>query len=72
MTLGASASTTSDVKAVVMAALTNLRAQVTSMKDADPVNDAHLRQIDRELGRYLMNPTVPKHSAAPPPIMAPI
>jgi hypothetical protein len=72
MTLGASPASTPDVKAVVMAELSALRTQVAGMKDADAVTDAHLRQIDRELTRYMQNPTIPKNSAAPPPIMAPI
>jgi hypothetical protein len=72
MTLGASPASTPDVKAVVMAELSALRTQVAGMKDADPVTDAHLKQIDRELTRYIQNPTMPKNSAAPPPIMAPI
>jgi hypothetical protein len=36
------------------------------------VNEAHYRQIERDLTRYAQNPATPKHSAAPPPIMAPI
>lgn len=72
MTLGASPAATPDVKAVVMAAVGSLAAKVTDMKDADPVNEAHYRQIERDLKRYMQNPTSPKQSAAPPPIMAPI
>jgi hypothetical protein len=55
-----------------MAAVTSLRGQVTGMKDTDAVTEAHLRQIERDLGKFLQNPTAPKSSAAPPPIMAPI
>jgi hypothetical protein len=72
MALGADPRSTSDVKAVVMGALTSLRTQVGGMKDSDAVTEAHLRQIDREVGRYLQNPAMPKKSNAPPPIMAPI
>jgi hypothetical protein len=72
MALGANPASTPDVKAVVMASLTNLRTQVAAMKDDDAVNEAHLRQIDRELGRYLQNPVMPRKSSAPPPVMAPI
>jgi len=50
MTLGANAASTSDVKAVVMAAVTSLRGQVAGMKDADAVTEAHLRQVEREPG----------------------
>jgi hypothetical protein len=72
MTLGASPAATPDVRAVVMAALTSLRVQVTGMKDPDAVTEAHLRQIERDLTRYAQNPIAPKRSAAPPPVMAPI
>jgi hypothetical protein len=71
-TLGASPNSTSDVRAVVMASVNSIRAQVAGMKDTDPVNEAHLRMIDRELTRYAQNPTMPKKSAPAPPIMAPI
>jgi hypothetical protein len=72
MTLGANPAATPDVKAVVMGSLTSLRARIVDMKDPDAVNEAHLRQMERELQRYLQNPVAPKRSAAPPPIMAPI
>ena len=72
MTLGANPASTPDVKAVVMAAVTSLRAQVANMKDTDAVTEAHLRQVERDLGRFIQNPTAPKRSAPPPPIMAPI
>ena len=72
MTLGASPESTPDVKAVVMAAVGTLRTQVTGMKDSDPVTEAHLRQVERDLTRYAQNPAAPKRSAAPPPVMAPI
>jgi hypothetical protein len=72
MTLGASPSATPDVKAVVMAEIPNIKAQVAGLKDPDPVNEASLRQIERDLTRYAVNPTMPKKSSATPPIMAPI
>jgi len=72
MTLGASPQSTADVKAVVMASLAAIRTQVAGMKDSDPVNEAGLRQIERDLTRYAQNPTMPKKSSAAPPIMAPI
>jgi len=72
MTLGASPAATPDVKAVVMASVTAIRTQVANLKDADPVNEASLRQIERDLTRYAQNPTMPKKSSATPPIMAPI
>jgi hypothetical protein len=72
MTLGASPASTPDVKAVVMASLAAVRTQVAGLKDSDAVNEASLRQMERDLTRYAQNPTVPKKSSATPPIMAPI
>jgi hypothetical protein len=72
MTLGASPTATPDVKAVVMSAAISLRAKVAEMKDADPVTEAHLRQAERDLQRFIQNGTAPRRSAALPPVMAPI
>ncbi len=72
MTLGASPTATPDVKAVVMASIANIRTTVAGLKDPDPVNEASLRQIERDLTRYAQNPTMPKKSSATPPTMAPI
>lgn len=72
MTLGASPQSTPDVKAVVMASLAKVRPTVASMKDSDPVNEASLRQMERDLTRYAQNPTIPKKSTPAAPIMAPI
>lgn len=72
MTLGASVAATADVKAVVMAEATSLRAKVAEMKSPDPVTEAHLRQVERDLQRFIQNGTAPRRSAALPPVMAPI
>jgi len=72
MILGASTAATPDVKAVVTAAVTSLHTKVGEMKDADPVTEAHLRQVERDLQRFIQNGTAPRRSAAPPPVMAPI
>ena len=73
MILGANPNSTPDVKAVVMAAIGSLRAKVADRKDSDPVAEAHLRQVERDLARFMQNPTsAPKRSSPPPPIMAPI
>lgn len=73
MILGANPNSTPDVKAVVMAEIGALRAKVAERKDPDPVTEAHLRQVERDLGRFLQNPSsAPKRSSPPPPIMAPI
>jgi hypothetical protein len=58
---------------VVMASIASMRAKVAERKDPDPVTDAHLRQIEHDLARFIQNPTsAPKRSSPPPPIMAPI
>ena len=72
MTLGANPAATPDVKAVVMASLATIRTQITGLKDPDPVNEAALRQMERDLTRYATNPVAPKKSSAAAPIMAPI
>jgi hypothetical protein len=72
MTLGASQAATPDVKAVVMAEAMSLRTKIAEMKDPDPVTEAHLRQVERDLQRFIQNGTAPRPSAAPPPVMAPI
>jgi len=72
MTLGANPAATPDVKAVVMASLAAIRTQIGGLKDADPVNEASLRQMERDLTRYATNPIAPKKSSAAAPIMAPI
>ncbi len=72
MTLGANPAATPDVKAVVMYSLASIKTQIANQKDADPVNEASLRQMERDLTRYATNPTAPKKSSPTPPIMAPI
>jgi hypothetical protein len=72
MTLGASPASPPDVKAVVMAEVGALRSKVGEMKDGDAVTEAHLRQVERDLARYLQNPATPKNPAPPAPVMAPI
>jgi Met-zincin/Domain of unknown function (DUF5117) len=72
MTLGASPQATPDVKAVVIASLAQVKATVAGMKDSDPVNEASLQQMERDLTRYAQNPTTPKKASAAAPIMAPI
>jgi hypothetical protein len=72
MTLGATTAATPDVKAVVMSEVAMLRTKVAEMKSPDAVTEAHLRQLERDLTRYAQNPATPRHSAAPPPVMAPI
>ena len=72
MTLGASPQATPDVKAVVMASLAKVKTTVAEMKDSDLVNEASLRQMERDLTRYAQNPMAPKRASGAVPIMAPI
>ncbi len=73
MILGANANSTPDVKAVVMAEVNSLHGKVAGMKDPDPVNEAHLRSVERDLNRFMQNPAAaPRQAAPPPPVMAPI
>jgi hypothetical protein len=74
MMLGAHANATPDVRAVVLNRLTQLRTQLTSRRDSDAVTEAHIRQAERDLARYLENPTAnaPKSSALPQPPGAPL
>jgi Met-zincin/Domain of unknown function (DUF5117) len=73
MMLGANNNSTPDVKAVVMAEVNSLHGKVAGMKDSDPVNEAHLRAVERDLNRFIQNPaTAPRQAAPPPPVMAPI
>jgi hypothetical protein len=61
------------VKAVVMAEVVSLHGKIAGMKDPDPVTEAHLRQMERDLNRFTQNPTAaPRRSAPPAPVMAPI
>src|SRR5260370_1295550 len=45
---------------------------VDQLSAAHPVSAARLRKAERDVAKYIQNPVAPKHSAAPPPIMAPI
>ena len=73
MLLGANPGATADVKAVVMTEVESLYSRVAAMKDADPVTQAHLRQVGRDLNRFSQNPAAaPRQSAPPVPVMAPI
>ncbi len=74
MMLGAGAQATPEVRAVTLEHLTKLRAALALRHDADAVTEAHLRQCDRDLKRYLENPAAyaPKSNALPQPAGAPL
>ena len=57
MMMGGDASATPDVRAVVLDRLDKLRAELASRHDEDAVTEAHYRQAERDIARYLENPT---------------
>lgn len=74
MMLGANPKSTPETRAVVIEQLVQLKAKIAQMHDADAVNEATLRQSERDLTRYLVNPALaaPKSSALPQPAGAPL
>jgi hypothetical protein len=64
--LGASAKTTPEARALVLQELEKLKQSLSARHDSDPVGEAHLRQAERDIARYLEDPAAhaPK-SAAP-------
>ena len=74
MALAANPKTTPDVKAVVMARLVELKGSLPKMSDPDAVMEAHLRQAERDVTRFLNNPVLPagKTIAPPQPAGAPL
>ena len=74
MALAANPKTTPDVKAVVMEQLVQLKTKLPEMHDPDAVTEAHFRQSERDLTRFLTNPVVPagKVIAPPQPAGAPL
>jgi hypothetical protein len=57
MVLGAHAQVTPEVRAVVMSELVRLQKSLAPRTDDDPLGEAHLRQAERDLARYLSNPS---------------
>jgi hypothetical protein len=56
MILGAHADATPDVRAVVLQEIRRLGQQLATRKDANPVGEAHLRQAEADIARYLQDP----------------
>ncbi len=67
MIAGAHADTTPEARAYILDQLARLATDIGSGKDDDPLTEAHLRQAERDIARYLENPKehAPR-SAAPP------
>jgi hypothetical protein len=74
MMLGANPKSTPETRAVVIEHLVQLKAKIAGMHDADTVNEATLRQSERDLTRYLVNPSMaaPKAAALAQPAGAPL
>lgn len=56
MILGAHADTTPDARAVVLHTIRTLGQEIAKRKDADPVGEAHLRQAEIDIAKYLEDP----------------
>jgi len=56
MALGGSAQVTPEARAVVLDRLDKLRGELNGRHDEDAVTEAHLRQAERDITRYLLNP----------------
>jgi len=74
MILGASPQATPDVRAVTLQTLATLKTSLAARTPADEVTNAHIRQAQRDITKYLDNPAAyqPKSSALPQPPGAPI
>jgi hypothetical protein len=62
MILGAGEETSPEVRAYVRDQIAKLGESIRTRKDANPITDAHYRQAERDIARYLENPAgnVPK------------
>ena len=65
MILGGHADVTPDVRAVVLQEIGRLGQSLATRKDDDAVTEAHVRQAERDIARYLQNPSAnaPKNVA---------
>ena len=74
MILGANPKASPETRAVVLQQLVELKGRLASMKDDNPVTEATLRQSERDVTRYLLNPVAnaPKSAALPQPAGAPL
>ncbi len=57
MILGGNAGTTPEARAYILDQVSKLGETLRSRKDEDPLTDAHFRQAERDIARYLENPT---------------
>jgi hypothetical protein len=66
MMLGADAGTTPEVRAYVLDQIAKLGASLRTRSDEHPITEAHYRQAERDIARYLDNPAAnaPKSALA--------
>ncbi|MBV9037766.1 MAG: hypothetical protein JO182_24975 [Acidobacteriaceae bacterium] len=74
MILGANPKSSPETRAVVIEQLVQLKGKIATMHDDDAVSEATLRQSERDLTRYLLNPSAnaPKSAALPQPAGPPL
>jgi hypothetical protein len=74
MMLGANPQCSPETRAVVLEQLVQLKSKISGMHDPDAVSEATLRQSERDLTRYLINPSAnaPKRAALPQPAGPPL
>lgn len=74
MILGGNAKSAPETRAVVLEQIIQLKSKISGMHDPDAVNEASLRQAERDITRYLVNPAAnaPKSAALPQPAGAPL
>ena len=67
MMLGAHPQVTPDARAVVMSELVRLQKSLAQRTDEDAMGEAHLRQAERDIARYLNNPAAAAPRSVAPP-----
>lgn len=74
MILGANQKSSPEVRAVVLEEIMQLKSKIAGMHDSDAVDEASLRQAERDVTRYLINraANAPKSAALPQPAGAPL
>ena len=74
MILAANPKTGPEARAVVLDTLVHLKEKIAGLHDKDAVNEATLRQSERDVTRFLANPSAnaPKAASLPQPAGAPI
>jgi len=74
MMLGANPKSSPETRAVVLEQLVQLKGKISGMHDTDAVTEATLRQSERDVTRYLLNPAAnaPKAAALPQPAGPPL